>query len=43
MTRDLGLAGWLQLALTPGIGPSALRALLREFGLPQAILQRKRG
>jgi DNA processing protein len=42
MTRDLGLAGWLQLALTPGIGPSTLRALLREFGLPEAVLQRKR-
>jgi DNA processing protein len=42
MTRDPGLAGWLRLALTPGLGPSTLRALLREFGLPQAILGRKR-
>ncbi len=42
MTPDPGLAGWLQLALTPGLGPSALRNLLREFGLPQAVLARKR-
>src|SRR5690348_4398813 len=42
MTRDPGLAGWLQLALTPGLGPSAIRALLREFGLPDAVLKRKR-
>ena len=42
MTLDPGLAGWLQLALTPGLGPSTLRTLLREFGLPQAVLTRKR-
>ena len=42
MTHDPGQASWLQLALTPGIGPSSLRALLREFGLPEAVLGRKR-
>jgi DNA processing protein len=42
MTPDPGLASWLQLALTPGLGASAMRALLREFGLPQAVLGRKR-
>jgi DNA processing protein len=42
MTLDPGLAGWLQLALTPGLGPSTLRNLLREFGLPHAVLGRKR-
>jgi DNA processing protein len=42
MTIDPGLAGWLQLTLTPGLGPAALRGMLRQFGLPQAILQKKR-
>jgi DNA processing protein len=42
MTRDPGLAGWLQLALTPGLGPGTVRKLLREFGLPQAVLARRR-
>ncbi|HEX7053880.1 MAG TPA: DNA-processing protein DprA [Burkholderiales bacterium] len=42
MSADPGLAGWLQLALTPGLGPAAVRTLLREFGLPQAVLARKR-
>ena len=42
MTPDPGLAGWLQLALTPGLGPSTVRKLLREFGLPQAVLARRR-
>jgi DNA processing protein len=41
MMRDPGLAGWLQLTLTPGLGASTLRKLLREFGLPQAVLARK--
>jgi DNA processing protein len=39
---DPGLAGWLQLALTPGIGPATLRRLLSQFGLPQAVLAQKR-
>jgi len=42
MTPDPGLASWLQLTLTPGIGPATLRSLLRELGLPQAILDRRR-
>jgi DNA processing protein len=42
MTPDPGLASWLQLALTPGLGPSPLRKLLRDFGLPQAVLSRRR-
>jgi DNA processing protein len=42
MTNDPGLASWLQLALTPGFGPAAIRAVLRAFGLPSSILQRPR-
>ncbi len=42
MTQDPGLASWLQLTLTPGLTASALRALLRQFGLPQQVLERKR-
>ena len=38
MIPDPGLASWLQLSLTPGLGPSSLRALLNQFGLPQAVL-----
>ena len=42
MSPDPGLASWLQLALTPGLGPATFQRLLRQFGLPQAILQKKR-
>jgi DNA processing protein len=42
MTRDPELASWLQLSLTPGLGDSTLRNLLRQFGLPRAILERPR-
>ena len=42
MTHDPGLASWLQLTLTPGLGAAALRTMLRQFGLPQSILQRRR-
>lgn len=42
MMRDPGLAGWLQLALTPGLGPSTIRTLLRDYGLPEAVLGRTR-
>ena len=42
MKQDPGLASWLQLALTPGIGPVTFQRLLRQFGLPQAVLARKR-
>jgi len=38
---DPGWASWLQLTLTPGLGPAAIRGMLRQFGLPQAILERK--
>jgi DNA processing protein len=43
MTPDPGLASWLQLSLTPGLGASTLRRLLSQFGLPEAVLARKRG
>jgi DNA processing protein len=39
---DPGLASWLQLALTPGVGPATFQRMLRQFGLPHAILQRSR-
>jgi DNA processing protein len=41
MTPDPGLAGWLQLTLTPGLGASTIRSLLRQFGLPSAVLAQK--
>ena len=42
MTRDPGLASWLQLSLTPGLGASTVRSLLKQFGLPEAVLARQR-
>jgi DNA processing protein len=42
MRPDPGLASWLQLSLTPGLGAATLRDLLRRFGLPEAVLARKR-
>ncbi len=30
---------WLQLCLTPGVGPTLARALLTEFGLPEQALE----
>ena len=33
------LAGWLRLALTPGIGNAAARKLLAAFGLPPRIFE----
>lgn len=42
MTRDPGLASWLQLTLTPGLGPAAIRSLLKQFGLPENILSATR-
>ena len=42
MTQDPGLASWLQLALTPGLGSATLRRLLGQFGLPQAVLAQPR-
>lgn len=38
MREDPGLAGWLQLTLTPGIGAATLRRLLSQYGLPEKIL-----
>lgn len=42
MTQDPGLAGWLQLTLTPGLGPAAIRSLLKQFGLPENVLSATR-
>ena len=42
MSQDPGLASWLQLSLTPGLGAATLRKLLQQFGLPQTVLARKR-
>ena len=42
MKIDAGLASWLQLSLTPGLGASTLRKLLGEYGLPELVLARKR-
>jgi DNA processing protein len=41
MKEDPGLASWLQLTLTPGIGAAAIRGMLRQFGLPQNVIDRK--
>jgi DNA processing protein len=38
MNVDPGLASWLQLTLTPGLGAAAIRGLLSQFGLPENIL-----
>lgn len=40
--EDPGLASWLQLTLTPGLGASAVRDLLRAHGLPQHFLTAQR-
>jgi DNA processing protein len=42
MTPDPGLASWLQLSLTPGLGAAAVRGMLKQFGLPHLVLERKR-
>src|SRR5688572_10372541 len=42
MTQEPGLASWLHLTLTPGLGAAALRGLLKQFGLPEQVLSRKR-
>jgi DNA processing protein len=42
MTAEPGLASWLQLTLTPGLGPAAVRQLLKQYGLPEQILARSR-
>ena len=38
MSTDPGLASWLQLTLTPGLGSAAIRKLLGQIGLPELIL-----
>jgi DNA processing protein len=38
MKVEPGLASWLQLTLTPGIGSAAIRGLLKQFGLPENIV-----
>jgi len=42
MNDEPGLASWLQLTLTPGLGAAAIRGMLREFGLPENVLARAR-
>ncbi|HLX79442.1 MAG TPA: DNA-processing protein DprA [Burkholderiales bacterium] len=42
MSSDPGLASWLQLTLTPGLGAATIRQLLSQFGLPEKILGAKR-
>ncbi len=41
MTQDPGLASWLQLTLTPGLGSASIRQMLGQFGLPHLVLARK--
>lgn len=38
MSAEAGLAAWLRLTLTPGLGGESQRKLLAAFGLPEAIL-----
>ena len=38
MKSDPGLASWLQLTLTPGLGAATLRGLLSRFGQPENVL-----
>ena len=38
-TDRLELASWLRLTLIPGVGGESRRALLKAFGLPQAIFE----
>jgi DNA processing protein len=42
MTSDPGLASWLQLTLTPGLGAATIRGLLKQFGLPENVLAARR-
>ena len=42
MTSGQGLAAWLTLCLTPGLGAATIRRLLNEFGLPENILSADR-
>ena len=38
MNVDPGLASWLQLTLTPGLGAATVRSLLARYGLPENVL-----
>ncbi|HWA37321.1 MAG TPA: DNA-processing protein DprA [Burkholderiales bacterium] len=40
MKVDPGLASWLQLTLTPGIGSATIRSLLGKLGLPEGFVSR---
>ncbi len=42
MSADSGLASWLRLTLTPGLGPATIRQLLKQFGLPEQVLAHPR-
>jgi DNA processing protein len=42
MTAEPGLAGWLQLTLTPGLGNATIRQLLSQFGLPEKVIAARR-
>ncbi len=42
MTRDPGLAAWLKVCLTPGLGPVKIHRLLKQFGLPENVLSADR-
>jgi DNA processing protein len=42
MTPDPGLASWLQLTLTPGLGAATVRKLLSQFGLPEKVVTANR-
>jgi DNA processing protein len=42
MSADPGLAGWLQLTLSPGLGNATIRELLKRFGLPERVLAANR-
>jgi DNA processing protein len=42
MMVDPGLASWLQLTLTPGLGSATIRQLLSQFGLPEKIVSARR-
>jgi len=42
MKSDPGLASWLHLTLTPGLGAATIRGLLSRFGLPENVLATRR-
>ena len=42
MRVDAGTAAWIRLGLIPQLPPASFRALLKAFGLPQAILEASR-